>query len=149
MSENGHKNFRSVSASGQFEWTQDRVKAAAVLASGGTQDEAAAEAECTDRTIRNWLQEIEFAEEVDRLSLMVGIASRAERLRLAMRVVKQKISGNEVKTDKDLLEWLKFAQSETDGIKLDLGKVASAFGETKAPVADRGSTGEPESETVN
>jgi hypothetical protein len=136
VSENG---FRAISA---FEWTEDRTKAACCLAAGGTQDEAATEAGVTDRTIRNWLQDVDFAAEVDRLSLMVGISSRAERLRLAMRVVKDKTGGNVVKTDKDLLEWLKFAQSETDGIKLDITKLAAALDTDEASVALGGSAGD-------
>jgi predicted transcriptional regulator len=121
-----------------FEWTSERNKAAIALAEGKTQDEAATEAGVTDRTVRNWLQDEVFAAEVDRLSLMIGVASRAERLRLAKRVVRQMTLGNTVKTDKDLLEWLKFAQSETDGIKLDLTKLA-ALGADETPVADSGS----------
>ncbi len=136
-----------------FEWTEQRTNAAIALAEGKTQQEVAAEVEVTDRTLRNWLSEPEFAEEVDRLSLMVDVASRAARLRLTMRVVRQKISGSEIKTEKDLLEWLKFAQSETDGVKLDLTKLAAAFSADDAPVADTGSTGtgsEPGStESVN
>jgi hypothetical protein len=78
------------------------------------------------KTVYNWMQEAEFAAEVDRLSLMVGISSRAERLRLAMRVVRQKIheQTGKVVTDRDILDWLKFAQSETDGVKLDLSELA-------------------------
>lgn len=135
-----------------FEWTEDRTQAAVCLASGGTQEDAAREAKVTDRTIRNWLTDEVFAAEVDRLSLMVGISSRAERLRLAMRVVKQKTAGNEVKTDKDILEWLKFAQSETDGIKLDITKLAAAVGADASPVASGGQTGvgsDPEGEAVH
>lgn len=77
----------------------------------------------------------DFAAEVDRLSLMVGVANRAARLRLAMRVVRDKTKSEAPATDKDLLDWLKFAQSETDGIKLDLTKLATALGNADAPVA--------------
>lgn len=57
---------------------------------------------------------------------MIGIASRAERLRIAQRVARQKVNDEGlVSTEKDLLDWLKFAQSETDGIKLDLAKLAA------------------------
>jgi hypothetical protein len=118
------------------------------LASGGSQDDAATEAGVSDRTIRNWLAESDFAAEVDRLSLMVGISSRAERLRLAMRVVKQKTAGSGIVTEKDLLDWLKFAQSETDGIKLDLTKLA-ALGEDDPLMAVGGSPGTAENEAVN
>lgn len=74
----------------------------------------------SERTLWRWKAEPEFDEEVDRLSLMVDIAGRAERLRIARRVIRQKVSDEMVTTDKDLLDWLKFAQSETDGVKLDL-----------------------------
>lgn len=122
-----------------FVWDDKKSLAAIELAQGKTQKEVAELVKVTDRTIRLWLAEEEFSAEVDRLSLMVGIASRAERLRIAMRVVRQKVKDDEdVETDKDLLDWLKFAQSETDGIKLDL----TAIAETQASVAgerpDRG-----------
>lgn len=70
---------------------------------------------------------MEFSAEVDRLSLMVGIASRAERLRIAKRVIRQMVrDDNYVWTEKDLLDWLKFAQGETDGVKLDMAAIAEA-----------------------
>ena len=130
-----------------FEWTEERNKAAIALAEGRTQQDIAAELGITDRTIRNWLDCQEFSEEVDRLSLMVGVASRAERLRLANRLIRQKLSGNQIDTEKDVLDWLKFAQSETDGVKLDLSKLA-ALTQDEAPVADTGSaTGDSAPET--
>jgi hypothetical protein len=50
---------------------------------------------------------------------MIDISSRAERLRTAMRVVRQKVRPDgTLETDKDVLDWLKYAQSETTGIKL-------------------------------
>lgn len=134
--------------SSAFKWTKERTGAALALAEGKTQQEVATEAGVTDRSIRLWLAEPEFASEVDRLSLMVGVSSRAERLRLAMRVVRQKTKGDAPETDKDLLEWLKFAQSETDGIKLDLTKLA-ALSETDPFVAAGGSAGESEGEAIH
>lgn len=117
-----------------FVWTQKKSQAALSLAEGKTQAEVGKEADVTDRTIRRWLQEPEFAAEVDRLTLMVGIASRAERLRIAKRVVRQFLHNQGyVVTDKDLLDWLKFAQGETDGIRLDL----AALAEVAASLADQ------------
>lgn len=58
---------------------------------------------------------------------MVGIAARAERLRVAMRVVRQKVKDENVETDRDLLDWLRFAQRETQGVKLDLAKLEEAY----------------------
>jgi hypothetical protein len=125
--------------SSAFRWDEKKSLAAVELAQGKTQQEVAGIVEVSDRAIRKWIAEPDFSAEVDRLSLMVGIASRAERLRLAMRVVRQK-TGQEIETDKDLLDWLKFAQSETDGIKLDL----TAISEAAASVAESGSDRAPD-----
>src|ERR1051325_8848352 len=108
-------------------WTPKRSEAAALLAAGHSYREVAAKVGASLKSIYNWMQDPEFAAEVDRLTMMVGISSRAERLRLAMKVISQKVSEEtgRVLTDKDILDWLKFAQSETDGVKLDLSKLAS------------------------
>lgn len=110
----------------QFKWTAKSEAAALALSRGYTEEEAAKAAEISRSTITRWKRDIDFQAEVDRLSLMVDVAGRAERLRIAMRVVRQKVSDKYVLTDKDLLDWLKFAQSETDGIKLDLAALAAA-----------------------
>jgi hypothetical protein len=73
------------------------------------------------RTVFRWMNYPEFSREVDRLSLMVETASRAHRLRLVNRVIRQMVrDGEPIETNKDLLDWLKYAASETDGLKLDL-----------------------------
>jgi len=114
-----------------FKWTRKREKAALILAQGYTQREAAEQAKVTERTIRRWYNNLEFAMEVDRLTLLTGISTRAERMRIVMQVVRQRIlekDGRElVLTKKDILEWLKLAQSETDGAKLDLAPVFEAL----------------------
>lgn len=134
-----------------FDWDKQRSQAAILLASGNTHQSSADEVGVSKRTITNWLQHVEFQAEVDRLSLMVDVASRAERLRIAMRVIRQSVREEKIETTKDVLEWLKFAQSETDGVKLDLGKLAT-LAEVEAPLADSGSTrtfGEVTSEAAN
>ncbi len=105
------------------------MAAAMILAEGYTQGEAAVQVGCTRRTIERWCADFEFRNEVDRLSLMVGIANRAERLRIAMTVVRNKLASTPtiLQTEKDLLDWLKFAQSETDGAKVDLTTVLEAM----------------------
>ena len=126
-----------ISVTSVFRWTAAKSAAALALAEGKTRKEAAQEAEVTDRSVYSWLQDPEFSAEVDRLSLMVGIASRAERLRLAQRVIRQRTDDEGALTTKaDLLDWLKFAQSETDGVKLDLAKLAAALGANETPLAD-------------
>lgn len=74
-----------------------------------------------ERTVRRWLDVPEFSEEVDRLSLMIEVASRAYRLRIVNRVIRQMVrEGEVIPTAKDILDWLKYAQGETDGVKLGL-----------------------------
>lgn len=103
-----------------FQWTRNREKAAFSLANGDSQKQAAETAGVTDRTIRNWLEHPEFTAEVDRLTLQVGISKRAERLRIAMRVVESRTLNQYPQSRADLLDWLKFAQSETDGAKVKI-----------------------------
>ena len=108
-----------------FTWTPQRSEAACVLAAGGTRNEAAAAAHCDRSTIFEWLKHPDFCAEVDRLTLMVSISNRAERLRHAMRVVQSRLDNKGVlQSDRDSLDWLKFAQSETDGAKIDLSKLS-------------------------
>ncbi len=105
-----------------FEWSDPASAAAIALAEGQTRVEAAKVADVTERTIYRWLQDPDFGAEVDRLTLMVGIASRAERLRIAKRVVAAQLAQLDplLMSKENLLAWLKFAQSETDGIQLNL-----------------------------
>ena len=104
-----------------FQWSRTRENAALGLAQGYSQQSVADAIGVCRKTICNWLCVPDFPAEVDRLSLEMNIASRSERLRIAMRVVRQKTRADGViKTDWDVLDWLKFAQSETDGIKFEL-----------------------------
>jgi hypothetical protein len=107
----------------QFHWTSTRTKAALALAEGQSQQAVAEAIGVCRKTICNWLCVPEFIAEIDRLSCMIDISSRAERLRMAMRAVRQKVrEDGTVETDKDVLDWLKFAQSETTGVKLGLSQ---------------------------
>ena len=110
-----------------FKWTRRREIAALTLAQGYTMREAAEAAGVHERTIARWKNNLDFAMEVDRLTLLVGISSRAERVRIAMLAVRQQINEQGIKTVRDVLDWLKFAQSETDGIKLDLAPIFEAM----------------------
>lgn len=111
----------------RFEWTPKRTAAAMALAQGDTREQVASDVGVTRKTIYNWLLAADFAAEVDRLSSMVDISSRAHRLRLAMRVVRSKVQDDVPQTDKDLLDWLRFAQSETQGVKLDLARLLEVY----------------------
>lgn len=129
-----------------FSWNEKTSSAATLLAQGFTNREVAEQVGISERTLYRWQTDIEFSAEVDRLSLMLGIAARAERLRMAQRVARQKSSAGLIETDKDLLDWLKFAQSETDGIKLDLAALSAAFGEDAASLAGERPAGTGESQ---
>lgn len=134
MAKNSDNHVHQMST---FKWTPKTSEAATLLAQGYTHQQVADEVGVSKKTISRWLVDIEFSEEVDRLSLMVGIAGRAERLRVAQQIVRDKMAKAETfRTDKDLLDWLKFAQSETDGIKLDL---AETFAKAAASLAGGGS----------
>jgi transposase-like protein len=103
-----------------FFWTPKRSKAAELLAEGQSAPEVAKKIGVNEKTIDRWRKDARFTKEVDRLSLMIDIACRAVRMRIAQRFVRQKTEGEKIESDRDLLDWLKYAQSETDGIKLGL-----------------------------
>src|SRR5262245_7015656 len=104
-----------------FQWNEQKSQAAIFLAEGNTQKATAEKIGVSKRTVERWATDSEFSAEVDRLTQMVDAAGRAHRLRIAMRAVRQKVKADgSVETNKDLLDWLKYAQSETNGIKLDL-----------------------------
>ena len=119
-----------------FKWSPKKGDAAIELAKGHTCQYVADLIGVDQRTVYRWLADIDFKTEVDRLSLMVGAASRAERLRIANRIIRQRLEVDIVTSEKDLLDWLKFAQSETDGVKLGL---TAALAEAAASVAGSGS----------
>ncbi len=115
-----------VSKMSPFEWNDTRSRAALGLADGKTQQHVANECDITTRTIQRWLDHPEFAAEVDRLTLLTGISLRAERLRIVKRVIQQSVKDDQkIRTSKDILEWLKHAQSETNGTDLLEQLVAS------------------------
>jgi hypothetical protein len=119
-----------------FEWNEKKTNAAILLAQGYLIKEVAKSVDVNEKTIDRWKGDIEFSKEVDRLSLMLDISSRAERMRIAMRMVRKALK-KKTPTRRDLLEWLKFAQGETDGIKLDLTSLLDAH----APLAGSGQDG--------
>ncbi len=129
-------NVRQMSV---YQWTPEKVEAAMLLAEGYTFQQVAKQIGKTDRTLYRWMTDIEFSAEIDRLSLMVGIASKAERLRLAKRIVRAKCTSDIMASDKDVLDWLKFAQSETDGANLNLAGLLTSFTQDDASVASEGS----------
>lgn len=74
-------NFTAGLTAEPFKWDEQRSQAAIALALGKTKDEVASEAECTRKTVYNWLSHPDFAAEVDRLSPEVRIIGKLERRR--------------------------------------------------------------------
>jgi transposase-like protein len=114
-----------------FRWSEKSEAAALALAQGKTQPETAQEVDISDRQIRRWLSDPEFSAEVDRLTLVTGIAKRAERMRITKRAVRMRVNDVFVRSERDLLDWLKYAQSETDGenVNVSIHDYAASVGE--------------------
>jgi hypothetical protein len=120
-------------------WTPKRQQVALLLAEGNSYRETARLANVDPKSVCNWMKIDEFSAEVDRLSLMVGCANRAWRLRVAMRTIKHKLSQQRgyAISDKDVLDWLKYAQSETDGVKIDMAKLVEMLDAGDGPQVDQ------------
>ena len=101
-----------------FRWSKKAEAAAITLANGATRQQAADAACVGIATLYRWLKTPEFDQEVDRLTLITDTARTAQRVMLAKRMIR-KIGDT---TQKDLLDWLKFAQSETADMHLGLAK---------------------------
>ena len=125
-----------------FRWNKKRDKAARMLAEGYILTKVSEECKVSVRSLSRWKLDPDFQSEVSKLTLMVGIALRAERVRIAMRAVRQKVRDEKIQTHEDVLAWLKYVQSETDGIKLDLFSQLTAFTQAASqPVAGSGPAG--------
>jgi hypothetical protein len=140
----------------KFTWDIKKEIAAEWLAEGYTIKEASKAAGISTRTIDRLKKIPEFASEVDKLTCMTGIASRAERLRISKRVIRKRMA-TKTFTKKDVLEWLKYAQSETDGIKLgfadQIAEILAAISQDGTPVpggrseGDHPAVGDPDKHT--
>lgn len=123
---------------------EQQEKAIELLAKGFAINEAAKELGVSEKTIDRWKRDIEFAQRLNEVSLTVGVALKAERLRMANRIAR-KLASNKTPTRKDLLEWLKFAQSETDGNKVNVNaNVNTTAVNFYIPENGRGDTQAPE-----
>lgn len=115
---------KNITDDGQVVWSEKVTNAAIMFAEGYTREEIAEKIGIPARSLSRLRALPEFMDEVVRLSYMVGVANRAHRLQMVNRVIRQKMQvDGTISTDKDSLEWMKFAQSETDGAKIDLTKL--------------------------
>ena len=108
-------------------WSDEQSRAAVMLAEGYTKADVSREIGVHASTITRWTQNEEFAEEVDRLSLMYGLASKAERMRLIKRAAREfERDGKPDVSGFTLLDLLKEARMQTEGVKLDILSILTA-----------------------
>lgn len=121
------------------------------LAQGYTIKEAAEAAEVTERTVYNWKKIEKFNAEVDRLSVMVGLASKAERTRTLMQMARQKMNketGEWELDDTSLMDILKEMRMQIEGTRIDITDIYSSLVEEARSVARSGQAGhDPQDET--
>ena len=128
---------------GEFDWTHQRGRAAVLLAQGYTNAEVARDEDVNVNrsTIGRWRKHEEFEAEVDRLSLMYGLASKPARLRLIQQAARQFIDeeGNIDVSGFTLLDLLKEARMQMEGVQIGILSELAAINETARPVAGSGS----------
>jgi len=132
-----------VDKDGNLIWTHQMGKAAVLLAQGYTNAEVARdeEVDVNRSTITRWRRYEEFEAEVDRLSLMYGLASKPARMRLIQQAARQFID-NEGKIDVsgfNLLDLLKEARMQMEGVQIGILNELEAFDAKAGPVAGSGS----------
>jgi len=87
------------------------------LADGASQPAAAREAGVSVAYVRKLLYHPRYAawqEMLDEMTLATGIAREAERIRIVKRVVRQALEDDRVLTQKDVLDWLRFAREDLE-----------------------------------
>lgn len=124
---------------GKIRWEHGAGEIALLLAQGYMLKEVARMMDISEQTIHNLKKHPDFLDEVDRLTLMTDIATKAHRLRLAKAAIRKFVEERDgeivIKTKADLLEWLKYAQSETDGVRLDLSQFFAAIAPSESLLA--------------
>ncbi len=98
----------------KFVWDETKRKAAELQARGELQQSIAKELNVSDRTLRRWAEHPDFQRKVDEIISDIDIAQKAERIKIAKKVIRQKIEQDKDRlSNKDLLDWLKYIGEET------------------------------------
>lgn len=101
-----------------FHWTPAKQKAAVLLAQGVTRAKTAATIGYGEAQIYRWLDNPEFGAEVDRLTFLTGIATKAARVREIKRYISQQVDEDGVLVSKkDVLDWLRFLRDEMEPLE--------------------------------
>jgi hypothetical protein len=124
-----------------------------MLAQGSTYVEVEKETGINQSSLAYLMKDADFSKEVDTLSMMYGMASKAERVRMITKMAKQfiKEDGNYDISGFTLLDLLKEARMQTEGINLNVLSQLTAINEDAAPSANERPGGyislpEPEAE---
>jgi len=92
--------------------TSTQRLAAELLAEGHSQRRVAEMLGLSPHTVARWKRNNDFQALVDELTAATGVAAKAERIRVAKQVVRQKMR-SESWSKKDLLDWLRYIKEET------------------------------------
>ena len=129
-----------------FNWSPMKEMAAVLLSQGFPRREVSERVQCGEGTIYRWLNHPEFSAEVDALTFVTGIATKAARVRLAKQMVRQRTVEDEegnsfIASKKDVLEWLKFIKDEMEPFEY-AAFLQSTFGPAFQRVMDDNSSDE-------
>jgi len=135
-----------------FDWTDERDRAAVLLAQGYSNTETAKQVGVDTSTIWRWMQKEPFAKEVDNLTMMYGVANKMHRLRLLNQAIRQMIdeNGQIDLTGVKFTDLIKEARMQTEGLRLGILEKITALDEAAgfAPGIGPGGTAELLQETA-
>ena len=139
-------NRQIFSVLSDFEWNEQRNQVALMLATGYTIKEAADAVGVTDRTVYNWKRSEEFIQEIDRLAVTHGAASKSYRMQLLNRMIRAFIreNGDIELHDESLLDLIKEARMQSEGTRIDLTTIYTALAAESRSVARSGPDRTPE-----
>lgn len=107
-------------------WSKKKLEIAGLIADGRlTIEDIAKKYGLSSRTIYRWQNQPEFNEKVGQLVLSTDIALKSERIRIARRIVREKLREG---SQKDLLDWLKYIHEEIKEMKEEAQEAPSQEG---------------------
>lgn len=97
-----------------FVWDEVKLKLAEAVAKGDRSlNEVLTEFKIPERTFYRWKKHPEFQQKIDEIIADIDIAQKAERIKIAKKVIRQKLEQDKDKlSSKDLLDWLKYVGEE-------------------------------------
>jgi hypothetical protein len=93
-------NLALVVESRRFQWSEIRSRACVLLAEGYKVGHVARECGVSVRTIERFMAHPEFAQSVDKVTMMTGIALASERMRIIKRAINQAIASGRYNQNK-------------------------------------------------